>query len=84
MFYVYVLQSLKDKNIYIGYSSNLKERFRKHNQGKAKSTKSRKPLDLVYYEAYKNRKDAMARERFLKTHQQRDLLKEKLENSLKK
>lgn len=84
MYYVYVLQSKKDTNIYIGYTDNLKIRFKKHNSGLVKSTKSRIPFELVYYESYKNKKDATQRELFLKTHQQRDLLKERLKYSLEK
>jgi putative endonuclease len=84
MYYVYVLQSKKDKDIYIGYTDNLKVRFKRHNSGLVKSTKSRIPFELVYYESYKNKKDATQRELFLKTHQQRDLLKERLEYSLEK
>jgi len=83
MHYVYVLQSKKDNNIYIGYSEDLKRRFTEHNLGKVKSTRYRIPFELVYYEAYKNKKDATKREYFLKTHQQRDLLKERIKNSLK-
>jgi putative endonuclease len=82
MYYVYVLQSKIDKNIYIGYSTDLKKRFLEHNAGKVKSTKSRTPFMLVYYEAYKNKEDATKREYFLKTHQQRDLLRERLKHSL--
>ncbi|KKP80154.1 MAG: excinuclease ABC subunit C [Candidatus Moranbacteria bacterium RIFOXYA12_FULL_35_19] len=84
MYYVYVLQSKKDKNIYIGYSTDLRKRFEDHNKGTVKSTKSRVPFILVYYEAYKDKKDATEREYFLKTHQQRDLLKERLKYSLEK
>jgi putative endonuclease len=84
MYYVYVLQSKKDGNIYIGYSTDLKRRFEEHNSGKVKSTKPRVPFELAYYEAYKNKKDATEREYFLKTHQQRDLLKERLMYSLEK
>ena len=82
MYYVYVLQSKIDKNIYIGYTADLKNRFKAHNSGKVKSTKSRIPFNLIYYEAYKNKEDATKREYFLKTHQQRDFLKERLEHSL--
>jgi putative endonuclease len=82
MYYVYVLKSIKDNNIYIGYSTDLKRRFAEHNERKVKSTKSRVPFVLIYYEAYRSKKDATEREYFLKTHQQRDLLKERLKNSL--
>ncbi len=82
MHYVYVLQSKKDKNLYIGYSDNLRERFKAHNSGKVKSTKSRIPLELIYYEAYRNKADATKREYELKTSQQREFLRIRLKNSL--
>ena len=67
MYYVYILRSKKDNSLYIGFSLNLRQRFRKHNQGKAISTKNKRPYELIYYEAYKNRKDAKGREKFLKS-----------------
>jgi putative endonuclease len=82
MFYVYVLQSEKDRKLYIGYTEDLKERLFYHNSGKVKSTKNRRPLKIIYYEAYINKLDAMARERHLKTHQQRNFLKERIKNTL--
>ena len=67
MYYVYVLQSLRDKKLYIGCTNNLKARFDLHNQGKIESTKNRKPFKLIYYEALLNKQDAFAREQGLKT-----------------
>lgn len=66
MFYVYVLKSLKDKQCYIGSTNDLRKRFKEHNNGLAKSTKPRRPLELIYYEAYKSEKDARKRESNLK------------------
>lgn len=66
MFYVYVLRSKKDGKIYIGVTSNLRQRFREHNTGKVGSTQYRTPLILVYYEAYRSSKDAINREKKLK------------------
>lgn len=66
MFYFYVLQSLKDFDLYFGYSNDLRERLKEHNSGKVSSTKNRKPLALVYYEAYRSEKDARERERQIK------------------
>ncbi|MFH1656564.1 MAG: GIY-YIG nuclease family protein [Candidatus Nealsonbacteria bacterium] len=66
MFFVYILQSKKDKSIYIGCSNDLRERFKKHNLGFVKSTKSKIPFALVYYEAYASRQDAFKREHNLK------------------
>ena len=55
MYYVvYVLRSLKDGNLYIGCTKDLKERMNLHNTGKVSSTKLRKPLELIYAEVYGN------------------------------
>ena len=47
MFYIYILKSLKDNNLYIGRTNNLERRFREHNAGLVSSTKSRRPLVLL-------------------------------------
>jgi len=62
MYYVYILKSGKDGNLYIGYSENLKRRITEHKAGKVFNTKHRLPIELVYYEAYKNIDDAKERE----------------------
>jgi putative endonuclease len=67
MYYVYVLQSERDDGLYIGFTSDLSERLRQHNEGDSKSTSSRRPFELIYYEAYIIREDAEGRERFLKS-----------------
>ena len=66
MYFTYVLLSKKDNKLYIGYSANLKQRLEKHLTGKVQATKNRRPLILIYYEAYLNRADAKGREKFLK------------------
>lgn len=66
MFYVYILKSKKDKKCYIGSTSDLKRRFEEHNKGKIFSTKDRRPLVLIYYEAFRAEKDARIREQKLK------------------
>ncbi|MBI4709022.1 MAG: GIY-YIG nuclease family protein [Candidatus Portnoybacteria bacterium] len=83
MYYVYVLLSKPDKNwFYVGFSEDLRRRFKEHNSGIVSSTKMKWPFTLVYYEAYLNKTDALIREKNLKTHQQRDFLKDKIRNSL--
>jgi putative endonuclease len=67
MHFVYVLKSLKDQGWYIGYTENLERRLNDHNMGKNTSTKPRRPLILIYYEAYLNKFDALGREKFLKS-----------------
>ena len=65
--YVYTLLSLKDKRFYTGFTANLKRRLRQHARGEVKSTALRRPLRLIHYEYFINKKDAMAREIFLKS-----------------
>ncbi len=83
MFYVYVLKSLKDEELYIGSTNNLKRRFAEHQKGESFSTKLRLPFELIYYEAYKNEKDAREREQGLKLRgNARRFLKERIKRSL--
>jgi len=67
MYYVYVLQSLKDKQFYVGYTDDLNNRLKAHSKGRVVSTRNRRPLKLVYYEACLNQQDATKREKYLKT-----------------
>ncbi len=78
MFYTYVLKSKKDNNLYIGFTSDLKERFIKHNKGLVESTKSRRPLEIVYYEACCDKEKAIKREKALKTGFGRAYLKKRI------
>jgi putative endonuclease len=82
MHYVYVLKSLKDKKRYVGYTKNLKLRFEQHNKGKVESTKNRRPLVLIYYEACLNQQDATHREKYLKTYNGKMFLKNRLKSYL--
>jgi len=82
MFYVYVLRSLKNQDIYIGYSSDLKERIKYHNSGNARATRDNLPWELIYYEAYKGRQDATKREKQLKMHKVKTDLRIQLKHSL--
>ena len=66
MYYVYILFSLNDKRLYIGFTKDLKKRFLKHKYGEVKSTKNRRPLKLIYYEAYLKEIDTKRREKYLK------------------
>jgi len=83
MFYfVYVLQSKKDKRFYTGYTENLKLRFEKHKNGLVESTKDRRPLKLVYYESCLNQQDATHREKYLKTYHGKMFIKKRLKSYL--
>lgn len=78
MFYNYVLQSGKNKNLYVGYTTDLRKRLKEHNQGLVFSTKPYGPWKLIYYEACINEEDAKRREHYLKTTQGQRLLKRRL------
>ena len=67
MYYVYVLQSEEDKILYVGYTTNLKSRLKLHNEGRVESTRNRRPVKLIYYEASLNQQDALHREKYLKS-----------------
>jgi len=77
-YYVYILQSKKDGNLYIGFTLDLKSRLEKHKDGKVRATQYRRPLELIYYEAYKNRQIAQKRERQLKTGKTHTALRKRL------
>ena len=66
-FYVYILQSKRDKRLYIGFTDNVFNRLIQHNSGKVPSTKPRIPFDLIFFEAYANKYDALRREKYFKT-----------------
>lgn len=78
MFYTYVLRSKKDNKLYIGQTDNLKRRINDHAKELVLSTKSRKPLDLIYYEACLDKEKAIKREKYFKTGFGRNFLKHRL------
>jgi putative endonuclease len=80
MYYTYVLQSDIDRNFYVGYTENLKQRFEQHEKGLVESTRERRPLRLIYYEACLNMHDATKREKYLKTYYGRMFLKQRLKS----
>ena len=66
MNYVYFLRC-SDGSLYCGWTTCLEERVEEHNRGKgAKYTRSRLPVELVYYETYEDRHEALSREWRLK------------------
>ncbi len=65
-YYVYILLSEKDHQRYIGFTSDLRKRIKEHGKGLVFSTKYRRPLNLIYYEACLDENDARRREKYLK------------------
>ena len=83
MHYIYVLQSSKDGELYIGVTNNLDKRIREHNQGKVFSTKRREPFKLIYFEGFLSTIDAYNREKYLmKTGWGRKHLRHALKDTL--
>ncbi|MCL5091480.1 MAG: GIY-YIG nuclease family protein [Patescibacteria group bacterium] len=82
-FYVYVLRSLKFDFIYIGFTDNLKRRFKEHNSKQNISTKHYAPFEIIHYEAYHNEKDAKRREEYLKCNRGKTTLETMLKEFLK-
>jgi putative endonuclease len=68
--------------LYIGYSTNLKERLKFHALGKVRSTRYRRPFKLIHYEYFINKKDAKAREIYLKSGAGHEQLGNFLKNTL--
>lgn len=73
-FFVYILESLKDNQKYVGFTTNLKRRLEEHRRGSSFATSFRLPFKLIYYEWCLNRQDPRRREHYLKTTQGRRFL----------
>jgi len=78
MYYTYDLLSHKDGRWYTGSTGDLKARVEEHSRGRVQSTRSRRPLQLAYYEACLAEADARRRERYLKTGRGKKHLRQKL------
>jgi len=73
--FVYALESLKDKNLYIGISQDPEKRVETHNKGKTESTRNRRPLVLIYKESCHSLKEARQKEKYNKSGFGREVLK---------
>ena len=67
-YYVYLLRSKKNNKLYIGCTSNMEKRIKEHNKEKNYYTRRILPVELIYAELYKSKKDAFEREQKLKHH----------------
>ncbi|HCI05221.1 TPA: endonuclease [Patescibacteria group bacterium] len=72
---VYVLRSLRNDDIYVGSTENIEKRISLHNAGKVRSTKPNRPWKLLEHYEYNSRSEAVKQEGFLKTHQQKEMIK---------
>jgi len=80
MIYTYVLYSNKDRQMYTGSTRDLRLRFEQHKKGKVVSTKYRRPLELIYYEACLLEEDARRREKVLKSFRGKMFLRNRLKS----
>ena len=65
-YYVYIIQSQKDGSYYTGSTRDLDERLQRHNQGRSKYTRAKRPWELVYSEEFRERASAVQRENEIK------------------
>ncbi len=72
MYTVYIIYSVKINKFYIGFSSNVFERLLKHNRSNKGFSSTGKPWSIVYTEAFKDKKSAMAREKQIKNWKNRN------------
>ncbi|PIX74527.1 excinuclease ABC subunit C [Candidatus Roizmanbacteria bacterium CG_4_10_14_3_um_filter_33_21] len=82
MFYVYLLRSNKDNRIYTGFTSNLRRRISEHFNKENYTTLRMEDVELIYYEAFTNKCDALEREDYLKTTKGKRTIKLMLKNTL--
>ena len=82
MYYVYLLRSNQDGKFYVGYTADLVKRMEDHNKGVVQSTRNRRPLELIYYEACATQQDALHREKYLKTAYGKRYIKNRLKEYL--
>lgn len=82
MFIVYILRSTQNAQLYVGYTTNLKQRIETHNKGSVTSTKAKRPWKLIFAEAYISQEDALRREKYLKTTQGKNAVKHMLRETL--
>ena len=83
MYFVYILQSIKDNKTYVGYTDNFERRFEQHNSGRSKSTKYRAPFKILFKEEFGSSIEAKNREAWWKSGAGRRKLKEYFENQIK-
>ena len=74
-FFVYALKSIKDGRLYIGISADPYRRLAEHNAGMTRSTKSRRPFEIIHIEEFSDRKSARKKEIYLKSGCGREFLK---------
>jgi len=80
-YFVYIIQSEKDGSYYIGSTQDITERLERHNQGRSKYTKLKRPWNLLYYEEYPDRSDAVKRENQIKRRKDKEYIESLIKRS---
>ncbi|MBB5332473.1 GIY-YIG nuclease family protein [Chryseobacterium koreense] len=80
-FYVYVIKSQLNGHLYKGQTENLEKRLSEHNAGRNRSTRPFLPWELVYFEKFETREEAVLREKYFKSGSGREFLKKVLSES---
>lgn len=75
-FYVYIIQSQYDRTYYIGSTQNVDNRLKRHNQGRSKYTKSKRPWKIVYSEEHPDKSTAVKREGEIKHRKSKDFIED--------
>ena len=83
MFFVYILQSMKDDSFYVGQCEDLDKRMSKHFDGMSKYTASKRPLRLRYFEVFDTRTEAIQREKYIKKLKSRIAIQKLITNWLR-
>ena len=78
MFYAYVIKSINSEFLYKGHCENLEERLAQHNSGMTESIRPYLPFQIVFFEEFETRGEAIRREKYFKTAAGRKFLKTKL------
>ena len=79
---LYIIQSLEDSSYYIGQTDNLDDRLKRHNQGRSKATKNKRPWKLVYTEEFETRSEAMKREYEIKRKKRKSYIEWLIKNNV--
>ena len=82
MFTTYVLRSENNGSLYIGYTVDLDRRIIEHNTSQSGYTRNYKPWELVYFEEFGSKSEAIKRERFFKTGKGREYIKKKITKNI--
>ncbi|MEJ2285074.1 MAG: GIY-YIG nuclease family protein [Desulfobacterales bacterium] len=77
--FVYIIQSSADGTYYVGSTQDVDNRLKRHNQGRSQYTKPKRPWNLVYFEEYSNKSDAIKRENSIKRRKNKRFIESLIE-----